>query len=129
MRNLRGLSCFRNELTNIKELYCQNNHIISLPNSLANLKIFCYIYNHLASDKKSYWRIICKIQRRHQYILRKNGLERVLNTLKKRTYLPRLNNLHQELIWSLLIIQGNFSCHFLEKQNGLSIKMVLFFKK
>lgn len=32
--------------------------------------------------------------------MRKNGLKRIINILKKRLHLPRLTELHQELIWS-----------------------------
>ena len=128
LTNLKTLVCAHNQitslpnLTNIEELYCNKNQIKSLHNqannwnnlislrcyknkltslpSLTSLKTLDCTNNQLASDELDYWKKIWKIQRRHQSILHKKGLERFIEVLKKRLYLPRLYNLHHELIWS-----------------------------
>ncbi len=107
LTNLKTLSCSRNKLTslpnnltNIKELYCSNNQLTSLPNDLTNLEtLYCW-NNQLFSNELEKWKKIWPISLRHQHILRNAGLKKVVKILKNRSYLPRLDELHHELIWS-----------------------------
>nr|QBK89494.1 MAG: leucine rich repeat protein [Pithovirus LCPAC001] len=109
LTNLKILSCpfnkltsLPNNLTKLKELYCSDNELTFLPNDLTKLKletIFCS-NNKLFSDELKKWKKIWLISIRHQRILRNSGLKRVVKVLKNRLYLPRLNELREELIWS-----------------------------
>ncbi len=127
LTNLEKLHCYNNELkslpnnlTNLKTLYCSNNELTSLPNGLTKLEtLYCY-FNKLTSlpnsltkleelycsDDKLFsnelekWKKIWLVSIRHQHILRTSGIKRVVKILKNRLYLPSLNELREELIWS-----------------------------
>nr|QBK89667.1 MAG: leucine rich repeat protein [Pithovirus LCPAC001] len=115
--NLKILYCFHNQLTslpnglsevpeglpswpNLEELLCFNNKLTSLPNSLTNLKKLICSNNKLFSNSLKKWKKIWPISIRHQHILRTAGIKRVIKVLKNRSYLPSLNELREELIWS-----------------------------
>ncbi len=107
LTNLEILFCWNNELTflpnnltNLKILNCWDNELTSLPHSLTKLKILKCSDNKLFSNKLEKWKKIWPISIRHQRILRTAGIKRVVKVLKNRLYLPRLNKLREELIWS-----------------------------
>nr|QBK89610.1 MAG: hypothetical protein LCPAC001_01200 [Pithovirus LCPAC001] len=94
------LTSLPNNLTNLKILVCFRNKLTSLPNDLTKLKeLYCW-NNKLFSNKLEKWKNIWPISIRHQYILRTEGIKLVVKVLKNRLYLPSLNELHYELIWS-----------------------------
>ncbi len=57
-------------------------------------------HNQLFSDELEKWKKIWPISIRHQRVLRTAGIKRVVKVLKNRLYLPSLNELREELIWS-----------------------------
>ncbi len=94
------LTLLPNNLTNLKTLECLYNQLTSLPNNLTKLKrLYCW-NNQLFSNEFGKWKKIWRISIRHQHILQISGIKRVVKILKNRSYLPRLNELHNELIWS-----------------------------
>ena len=107
LTNLKTLSCYNNQLaslpnnlTKLKRLECLYNQLTSLPNNLTKLKrLYCW-NNQLFSNEFGKWKRIWQISIRHQRTLRISGIKRVVKILKNRSYLPRLNELHNELIWS-----------------------------
>ncbi len=104
---LKKLICFDNKLTSLPNnltkliiLRCSNNELTSLPNDLTNLKELICFNNQLFSNELEKWKKIWPISIRHQHILRTAGIKRVIKVLKNRSYLPNLNELREELIWS-----------------------------
>nr|QBK89493.1 MAG: hypothetical protein LCPAC001_00030 [Pithovirus LCPAC001] len=107
LTNLKILICSYNELTSLpnnltslETLNCSGNKLTSLPNDLIKLEELYCSYNQLFSKKLEKWKKIWPISIRHQHILRTAGIKRVVKVLKNRLYLPSLNELHHELIWS-----------------------------
>ncbi len=107
LTKLKKLVCFNNKLTSLpnsltdlKILYCSGNQLISLPNNLTKLKYLDCSGNKLFSNELVKWKKIWLISIRHQHILRTAGIKRVVKVLKNRLYLPSLNELQEELIWS-----------------------------
>ena len=94
------LTSLPNSLTNLETLFCWNNQLTSLSNGLNKLKtLFCH-HNKLFSSELTKWKKIWTISIRHQRVLRTAGIKRVVKVLKNRLYLPSLNDLREELIWS-----------------------------
>nr|QBK89531.1 MAG: hypothetical protein LCPAC001_00410 [Pithovirus LCPAC001] len=107
LTKLETLKCYYNELTslpnnltNLEQLYCFNNELTSLPHSLTKLKILKCFDNKLFSNELEKWKKIWPISIRHQRILRTAGIKKVVKVLKNRLYLPSLDQLREELIWS-----------------------------
>ncbi len=120
LSNLEKLHCSNNKLTtlpgglsNLKELLCFHNKLTTLPGCLSNLKeLYCFegefmgvskferSENKLFSGKISEWKKIWPLQRTYINTLQSNGIKRVIKTLKLRLYLPRLDQLHRELLFS-----------------------------
>ena len=71
-----------------------------LPNDLTKLETLNCSDNQLFSNLLEKWKKIWLISIRHQRILRTSGIKRVVKVLKNRSYLPNLNELREELIWS-----------------------------
>ncbi len=94
------LTSLPNSLAKLEELLCSNNELTSLPNSLTKLIYLDCVDNELFSDEFEKWKKIWPISIRHQHILRTAGIKRVVKVFKNRLYLPRLNELREELIWS-----------------------------
>ena len=103
--NLTELVCGWNQLkslpkyTKLTFLECAWNQLTSLPNYL-NLTFLSCHENQLFSDDINDWRKVWQIQKLRQSDLRKRGLVKVVKIMKLRLYLPRLTNLHQDLIYS-----------------------------
>ncbi len=107
LTNLKTLDCSYNKLTSLpnsliklETLRCSHNKLTSLPNNLTKLKMLSCYNNKLFADKLEKWEKIWAISIRHQHVLRNAGLKKVIKTLKNRLYLPSLNELREELIWS-----------------------------
>ncbi len=98
--SVNELTDIPNNLTNLKSLYCCYNKLVLLPNNLTKLKKLYCSNNELFSDELEKWKKIWPISIRHQRTLRNSGLKRVIKILKCRLYLPRLDELLEELIWS-----------------------------
>ncbi len=91
-------------MTTLKNIFhCSSNQLVSLslPN-FVNESYFHCSSNQLANllflsdrDKK-----ILAIKNLLLQKLRRDGLKRVMKVLKMRLYLPRLDELREELIWS-----------------------------
>lgn len=106
--SLNHLFCRMNMITiisddfakNLISLDCSYNNLTYIPKCSTSLQSLSCFNNRLFSNELSDWKKIWAIKERHQQKLRKNGLKKVLKNLKNRLYLPRLDKLHQELIWS-----------------------------
>nr|QBK89492.1 MAG: hypothetical protein LCPAC001_00020 [Pithovirus LCPAC001] len=94
------LTSLPNNLTKLEKLLCSFNKLTSLPNSLTKLEEIYCSGNKLFSNKLEKWKKIWPISIRHQHILRTTGIKRAVKVLKNRLYLPRLNELREELLWS-----------------------------
>ncbi len=104
--NLTYLSCSRNQLEsipslpNLTQLSCNDNQLKSIP-SLPKLTWFLDCdENQLFSNNLSEWRRIWPLQRTYINTLREGGIKRFVKTLRLRLYLPRLTQLHRELLFS-----------------------------
>ncbi len=103
--NLTRLECSYNPLISIPlfpkliELECFNNQLTAIP-PLPNLtKLWCYD-NNLFSYELTGWKKVWCLKALRSNETRSRGLKRVVKVLKNRLYLPRLENLKQELIYS-----------------------------
>ena len=103
--NLTYLDCGNNQLKllpnflKLTKLYCDYNQLKSLP-KLPNLtNIYC-LNNQLFSNSLKKWHKMWKLQKLRRLDLRKRGLNVVIKRMKLRLYLPRLTNLHRDLIYS-----------------------------
>ena len=105
--NLINLHCSHNKLTflplfpNLASLWCSDNQLTSLP-LFPNLTLFTLgcNNNNLFSTKISFWKKVWRLKNLRSNEKRKRGLKRVVKVLKNRLYLPRLNQLKQELVYS-----------------------------
>ena len=99
------LQCGSNQLEslsnypNLVELYCKDNQLKSLPN-FPNLTWLKCDNNQLFSDYLSDWWKVWYVQNLRQLELRKRGLSKVLKIMRLRLYLPRLTNLHEDMMYS-----------------------------
>ncbi len=107
LSNLVELDCSNNELTllpgdlsNLKWLSCSNNKLTFLPNFLSDIIGINCSHNKLFSDDFFDWKKIWPLQRTYITTLQAGGIKRFIKTLKLRLYLPRLSQLHQELLFS-----------------------------
>ena len=103
---LTFLNCTCNQLRSLPNcpqltfLYCWHNQLQSLPN-FPNILDYGYNKgNQLFSNSLNKWRKVWKLQKLRQSELRKRGLVKVIKIITLRLYLPRLTNLHQDLIYS-----------------------------
>ncbi len=103
--NLTKLWCFNNQLTslpllpNLTGLSCEANQLISLP-FFPNLNgLFCN-KNKLFSTELTEWKKVWRLRTLRRNEKRKRGLDKVIKVLKNRLYLPRLDTLKQELVYS-----------------------------
>ncbi len=103
--NLYYLRCFDNKLTslpvfpNLTTLWCNNNKLVFLP-LLPNLtKLWCH-NSILFSIELTKWKRVWCLKALRNNEKRKRGLKRVVKVLKNRLYLPRLDALKQDLIYS-----------------------------
>ena len=103
--NLAILYCHDNRLTslpvypNLVMLYCQSNQLTSLP-VYPNLTYLSSFRNQLIFDDVEKWKKIWRLQNLKKSELRNRGLRKVLKIMRLRLYLPRLNELEHELVWS-----------------------------
>ena len=122
--NLVKLYCYSNQLTSLPglpdltELYCDSNQLTSLPVYLNLIELYCWDnqltslpvypnldelrcgFNKLTSNILEEWRKIWRLQSLRKSEIRKRGLDKVLRIMKLRLYLPRLNILEEELVYS-----------------------------
>ena len=102
---LTKLTCRGNQLKslpnlpNLSELGCWDNQLKSLPNFKKLKYLYCHD-NQLFSNSLKKWRGMWKLQKLRRLDLRKRGLLKVIKIMKLRLYLPRLTNLHRDLIYS-----------------------------
>ncbi len=103
--NLTYLICFCNKLGSLPSLpeltylFCIGNQLESLP-SLPKLITLLCSDNHLFSNSLEDWKKIWPLQHTYITTLQNAGINRLIKTLKLRLYLPRLDQLHQELVFS-----------------------------
>ncbi len=119
--NCNWLQCYNNLLTslpplpNCVALFCRDNLLISLPALPKCVNLYCYgnqlislpvlpncvelycPYNQLFSTNLSDWK---KLWRLKSSIYRTRGIKKFLRILKLRLHLPRLDQLHDELLKS-----------------------------
>ena len=102
---LTYLDCDKNQLTSLPvypkltTLYCSRNQLTSLPVYPNLTKLYC-VNNQLTSNGLVSWKKIWRLQNLRKSELRKRGLEKALKIMRLRLYLPRLNELKQELVYS-----------------------------
>ena len=103
--NLTFLDCFDNQLKilpnlpNLTILSCWNNQLKSLPNYPQLTELYCE-HNQLFSDDLNDWCKLWKLQKLRRLDLRQRGLVKVVKIMTLRLYLPRLIDLHRDLIYS-----------------------------
>ncbi len=86
-------------LPNLTYLYCSYNQLESIP-ILPNLTCLYCSKNKLFSNKLEDWNRMWPLQRTYINTLQTAGIRRCIKTLKLRLYLPRLVQLHRELVFS-----------------------------
>ncbi len=104
--NLVELMCQYNKLTslppnlpNLTALACENNQLTFLP-FLPKLAHIVWCETQFFSTKITEWKKVWRLKALRSNEIRSIGLKKVIKVLKNRLYLPRLNQLEQELIYS-----------------------------
>ena len=105
--NLIGLQCHHNQLTSLPlfpkliSLSCLYNKLTSLP-PFTNLtdEFWCSNNPLLFSTELAKWKKVWRLGTLRSNEIRSKGLFKVIKVLKNRLYLPRLNQLKHELIYS-----------------------------
>ncbi len=98
--SFNNLTSLPNGMIKLQSLNCYNNDLITLPDDMINLiELECYD-NKLFSDDLSDWKKLWIIKRIYRKQLLTSGIKRIVKLLNNRLYLPRLNRLFEELIWS-----------------------------
>ncbi len=104
--NLTKLWCSDNELVSLPlrlpkltELGCHDNQLTSLPLFPNLTKLWCY-NNPLFSTNLTKWKKVWRLKALRSNEIRSRGLKKVIKVLKNRLYLPRLESLKQELVYS-----------------------------
>ena len=123
--NLAKLWCFDNQLTSLPTrlpkltyLRCYNNRLTSLPvfpnltqllctnNQLTSLPVFPNLTQLLCTNTQLFfkglteWKKVWCLKALRNNEIRSRGLKKVIKVLKNRLYLPRLDSLKQELVYS-----------------------------
>ena len=105
--NLTILGCENNKLTslplrlpNLIELDCDDNQLTFLPLFHNLTELCCSTNKNLFSNNLAGWKKVWRLKTVRSNEIRRRGLKRVVRVLKNRLYLPRLNQLKQELIYS-----------------------------
>ncbi len=103
--NLTELDCSANALVHfpllpkLTSLTCYHNRLMSLPLFSKLTNLFCP-GNNLFSNKLTGWKKVWRLKKVRNNEIRARGLKKVVKVLKNRLYLPRLDDLKQELIYS-----------------------------
>ncbi len=103
--NLTYLGCSYNQLKsipslpNLNQLFCSFNKLESITR-LPNLTCLYCSKNKLFSNNLEDWNRMWPLQRTYINTLQTTGIRRFVKTLKLRLYLPRLVQLHRELVFS-----------------------------
>ena len=102
---LTDLGCYKNQLTSLPllpklaYLGCWSNQLTSLPIFPKLTSLGCS-HNQLFSNELTEWRRVWCLKALRNNEIRVRGLKKVIKVLKNRLYLPRLNQLKEELIYS-----------------------------
>ncbi len=105
LTKLTFLSCPYNALVSLPRLHnlvklgCGNNQLTSLPHFPKLTDLWCN-KNQLFSTELTEWKKVWRLRTLRSNEKRKRGLKRVVKVLKNRLYLPRLDTLKRDLIYS-----------------------------
>ncbi len=103
--NLTELDCDYNQLTslpllpNLAKLYCYSNKLTNIPTFPNLTELSCH-NSILFSTELTKWKKVWRLKALRNNEKRKRGLKRVVKVLKNRLYLPRLDALKRDLIYS-----------------------------